>query len=80
MDPFDGNITPEEKLAFYYNSTVRNSGDTSWVLICAALVLVQTPGLAQFYGGKSIILLYSYHVSFSDSHSHLINLSKLKSQ
>jgi len=28
-----------------------NSGDTAWVLICAALVLLMTPGLAFFYGG-----------------------------
>ena len=28
-----------------------NTGDTAWVLICAALVLLMTPGLALFYGG-----------------------------
>ena len=28
-----------------------NSGDTAWVLICGALVLFMTPGLAIFYGG-----------------------------
>jgi Amt family ammonium transporter len=28
-----------------------NSGDTTWVLICSALVLLMTPGLAFFYGG-----------------------------
>jgi ammonium transporter, Amt family len=28
-----------------------NSGDTAWVLVSAALVLVMTPGLAFFYGG-----------------------------
>ena len=28
-----------------------NSGDTAWVLVCAALVLFMTPGLALFYGG-----------------------------
>jgi len=28
-----------------------NSGDTSWVLISAALVMLMTPGLAFFYGG-----------------------------
>jgi len=28
-----------------------NSGDTAWVLICSALVLLMTPGLAFFYGG-----------------------------
>jgi Amt family ammonium transporter len=28
-----------------------NSGDTAWVLISAALVMLMTPGLALFYGG-----------------------------
>ena len=28
-----------------------NSGDTAWVLISAALVLLMTPGVAFFYGG-----------------------------
>jgi Amt family ammonium transporter len=28
-----------------------NTGDISWLLICAALVLIMTPGLAFFYGG-----------------------------
>lgn len=28
-----------------------NRGDTAWVLVCAALVLFMTPGLALFYGG-----------------------------
>jgi len=28
-----------------------NSGDTAFVLISAALVLLMTPGLAFFYGG-----------------------------
>ena len=27
------------------------SGDTAFILICAALVLLMTPGLALFYGG-----------------------------
>lgn len=30
---------------------VVNSGDTAWVLICSALVMLMTPGLAFFYGG-----------------------------
>lgn len=30
-----------------------NSGDTAWMLISAALVLLMTPGLAFFYGGLS---------------------------
>jgi ammonium transporter, Amt family len=28
-----------------------DSGDTAWILICSALVMVMTPGLALFYGG-----------------------------
>ena len=28
-----------------------NSGDTTWVLVCSALVMLMTPGLAFFYGG-----------------------------
>lgn len=28
-----------------------SSGDTAWVLICSALVLIMTPGVAFFYGG-----------------------------
>ena len=28
-----------------------DSGDTAYVLICAAMVFVMTPGLAFFYGG-----------------------------
>ena len=33
--------------------TVVNGANTGWVLICAALVLLMTPGLAFFYGGMS---------------------------
>ncbi len=28
-----------------------NTGDISWILLCSALVLLMTPGLALFYGG-----------------------------
>jgi len=28
-----------------------NSGDTAWILISSALVMLMTPGLALFYGG-----------------------------
>jgi Amt family ammonium transporter len=28
-----------------------NSGDTAWVLVSSALVLMMTPALAFFYGG-----------------------------
>ncbi|MFC7327854.1 ammonium transporter [Marinactinospora rubrisoli] len=30
-----------------------DSGNTAWVLVCAALVMLMTPGLAFFYGGMS---------------------------
>ena len=30
---------------------VINSGDTAWVLVSAALVMLMTPGLGLFYGG-----------------------------
>ena len=36
-----------------------SAGDTAWVLVSAALVLLMTPGLAFFYGGlvrgKSVV-------------------------
>lgn len=38
---------PDESFAAF------DSGDTAWVLISAALVLLMTPGLAFFYGGLS---------------------------
>src|SRR5450631_4233668 len=31
--------------------TTINSGDTAWMLVCAALVFLMTPGLAYLYGG-----------------------------
>src|SRR5512135_3097900 len=30
---------------------VLNTGDTAWMLVSSALVLLMTPGLALFYGG-----------------------------
>jgi Amt family ammonium transporter len=33
------------------DEVVLNSGDTAWILVSAALVLLMTPGLAFFYGG-----------------------------
>ncbi|CAG0947414.1 Ammonium transporter [Anaerolineae bacterium] len=32
-------------------TTAVNAGDTAWVLVCTALVLMMTPALAFFYGG-----------------------------
>ncbi|WP_285725083.1 ammonium transporter [Psychromicrobium xiongbiense] len=34
-------------------SPALNAGDTAWVLVSAALVLLMTPGLAFFYGGMT---------------------------
>ena len=33
------------------DEVVLNTGDTAWILMSAALVLLMTPGLAFFYGG-----------------------------
>ena len=30
-----------------------DTGDTAWVLVSSALVLIMTPGLALFYGGMA---------------------------
>ena len=30
-----------------------NTGDTAWILVSSALVLLMTPGLALFYGGMA---------------------------
>lgn len=30
-----------------------NAGDTAWIMICAALVFIMTPGVAFFYGGMA---------------------------
>jgi len=30
-----------------------NAGDTAWILVCAALVFIMTPGVAFFYGGMA---------------------------
>jgi Amt family ammonium transporter len=35
------------------SSPKADPGDTAWVLICAALVMLMTPGLALFYGGMT---------------------------
>ena len=38
--------------AFAADAPVPNKGDTAWMLVCAALVLMMSiPGLALFYGG-----------------------------
>ena len=44
-----------------------NSGDTAWMLVSAALVLLMTPGLALFYGGmvrsKNVLATFMYSYS-----------------
>src|SRR5688572_31362797 len=41
-----------------------NSGDTAWMLMSSALVLLMTPGLALFYGGmvrkKNVLATFMY--------------------
>src|SRR5689334_9514933 len=39
-----GNPVPSEAVAF-------NTGDTAWLIVATALVLIMTPGLGFFYGG-----------------------------
>ncbi|HEX9078835.1 MAG TPA: ammonium transporter [Desulfuromonadaceae bacterium] len=45
---------------------VLNTGDTAWMLVAAAMVLLMTPGLALFYGGmvRSKNVLSTYMHSF----------------
>ena len=46
---------------------VPDTGDTAWMLMSAALVLLMTPGLAFFYGGmvrvKSVLNMIMMSVS-----------------
>jgi ammonium transporter, Amt family len=44
-----------------------NSGDTAWILISAALVMLMTPGLALFYGGmvRQKNVLSTFMMSFA---------------
>ena len=45
-----------------------DTGDTAWVLMCTALVMLMTPGLGFFYGGlvrrKNVLstLMHSFFV------------------
>ncbi|MHC4184265.1 MAG: hypothetical protein ACYSR0_13040 [Planctomycetota bacterium] len=32
-----------------------DTGDNAWILVCSALVLLMSPGLAFFYGGMSSV-------------------------
>ena len=56
-----------------------NPGDTAFVLLCAALVAIMTPGLAFFYGGlvrhKNVItIMMQSFVSPRRRHAHLDHL------
>jgi len=46
---------------------IPDTGDTAWMLVCAAMVLLMTPGLAFFYGGmvraKSVLNMVMMSVS-----------------
>jgi Amt family ammonium transporter len=48
------------------DSPLLNSGDTAWMLVASALVLLMTPGLALFYGGmvrkKNVLATFMYSV------------------
>ncbi|MBW2434458.1 MAG: ammonium transporter, partial [Deltaproteobacteria bacterium] len=53
-----GLLTTAILLAFPFSSAVAseglNSGDTAWMIVSTALVMMMTPaGLALFYGGMS---------------------------
>jgi ammonium transporter, Amt family len=50
---FVQNTVAQRDTSFYACSLVDkiNSGDTAWVLLSAALVMLMTPGLGFFYGG-----------------------------
>ena len=49
-----------------------NSGDIGFMLICSALVLLMTPGLAFFYGGlvrrKNVVNTMMTSISVSYTH------------
>jgi len=49
-----------------------DTGDTSWILISTALVMLMTPGLALFYGGDGAIKECSrnHHAEFYRARSH----------
>jgi Amt family ammonium transporter len=49
--PTGQEAAPSPELAKPLTELKLDTGDTAWVLACAALVLFMTPGLAFFYGG-----------------------------
>ena len=54
-----------------------SAGDTAWVLMSAALVMLMTPGLALFYGGlvrsKNVLstIMHSFFILAPVSYTHL---------
>ncbi len=48
---FSGTATAGETGSLTSQSLTIDTGDTAWVLVSAALVMLMTPGLAFFYGG-----------------------------
>ena len=42
---------PPGPITFTREDTGVNNGDTAWLLVSAALVMIMTPALAMFYGG-----------------------------
>jgi ammonium transporter, Amt family len=49
--PLMGNALAEDVKTPAMDINGINTGDTAWVLVSSALVLLMTPGLAFFYGG-----------------------------
>ena len=39
------------------NSEKFNTGDTAWMIVASALVLLMTPGLGFFYGGLTLFVV-----------------------
>ncbi len=50
--------------AFAAGTPKADTGDTAWMLLCTALVMLMTPGLALFYGGlvrrKNVLSIFMY--------------------
>ncbi len=59
-----------------------DTGNTSWLLVSTALVLLMTPGLALFYGGlnRSKSVLNMMMMSFSCHGAHLDFVDHLRLQ
>ncbi|HZA49479.1 MAG TPA: ammonium transporter [Myxococcaceae bacterium] len=57
-------LTAAEARAQAADTALLNSGDTAWMLVASALVLLMTPGLALFYGGmvrkKNVLATFMY--------------------